>query len=91
MWKNVVEPERPQTIWRMRVACLVSKATRAQEHARASATTPTPTHTHSRKHARMRKHALTDNFPARSHARTHKYTHTETCNTYCFSTATIVS
>jgi hypothetical protein len=30
MSKNLVEPERPQTIWLMRVACWVSKATRAK-------------------------------------------------------------
>jgi hypothetical protein len=40
MSKNVVEPERPRmTIWR-RVACWISKATRAQAHDRAP-----PTHT----------------------------------------------
>ena len=28
MWKNTVEPERPQiTIWRMRIACCIPKAT----------------------------------------------------------------
>jgi len=28
MWKNVVEPDTPQmTIWRIRIACWVSKAT----------------------------------------------------------------
>ena len=28
MWKNIVEPDRPQiTIWRMRIACWISKAT----------------------------------------------------------------
>jgi len=28
MWKNVVEPERPQmTIWRIRMACWIPKAT----------------------------------------------------------------
>jgi len=27
MWKNIVEPDRPQkTLWRMRIACLISKA-----------------------------------------------------------------
>jgi len=27
MWKNVVEPDRPQmTIWRMRIACWITKA-----------------------------------------------------------------
>ena len=30
MWKNIVEPDRPQmTIWRMRIACWISKATNA--------------------------------------------------------------
>jgi hypothetical protein len=43
MSKNVVEPERPQVaIWRMRVECWISKATRAQAH--ASARAPTLTH-----------------------------------------------
>ena len=43
MSKNVVEPERPQVaIWRMRVECWISKATRAQVHASARART----HTH---------------------------------------------
>ena len=28
MWKNIVEPDRPQmTIWRMRIACWITKAT----------------------------------------------------------------
>ena len=28
IWKNIVEPERPQmTIWRMRIACWIPKAT----------------------------------------------------------------
>jgi len=28
MWKNIVEPDRPQmTIWRMRIACWILKAT----------------------------------------------------------------
>jgi hypothetical protein len=28
MWKNTVEPDRPQmTIWRMRIACWIPKAT----------------------------------------------------------------
>ena len=42
----MVEPERPQmTKWR-RVACRISKATRAQAHARARALPPTHTHAH---------------------------------------------
>jgi hypothetical protein len=28
MWKNIVQPDRPQmTIWRMRIACRITKAT----------------------------------------------------------------
>jgi len=28
MWKNIVQPDRPQiTVWRMRIACCVTKAT----------------------------------------------------------------
>ena len=28
MWKNIVQPDRPQmTIWRMRIACWIPKAT----------------------------------------------------------------
>ena len=73
MSKNVVEPGRLQTIWRMRVAYWINKATRAQAHARASA--PTPTHTQT--------HALTR---PPTHTHTHTHTHKATCNTYCFST-----
>ena len=40
--RNVVEPERPQTIWR-RVVCCVSKATRATTHASARSRTPPTT------------------------------------------------
>jgi hypothetical protein len=42
MSKTVAEPERPQTIRRMRITCWISKATKAQKHVRARA--PTPTH-----------------------------------------------
>jgi hypothetical protein len=40
--KNIVELERPQTIWRLRVAYGIIKPTRAQAHACAR----TPTHLH---------------------------------------------
>ena len=58
MSNNMVETEatNDRVIWRMRVACCISKATRAR----------TCTGTRTR-------------------------THTEICNTYCFSTATMVS
>ena len=30
MWTNIVEPDRPQTtVWRMRIACWIAKATKA--------------------------------------------------------------
>ena len=33
MWKNIVEPNRPQmTIWRMRIACWILKATDATQN-----------------------------------------------------------
>ena len=48
--KNMVEHARSQ-ILRMRVACWISKAKRAQAHPRAHAPTPTSTHTHVRTHA----------------------------------------
>ena len=33
MWENTVEPGRPQmTIWRMRIACWVPKATHTHAH-----------------------------------------------------------
>ena len=41
----MVEPERPQTIWLMRVACF--KATRTKARARAPALTRTPTRMYS--------------------------------------------
>jgi hypothetical protein len=58
--KSVVEQERPQTIWRMRVACWIGKAARAQAHARAPA--PTPTYMHALTRSRTQ-----------SHTHTHKY------------------
>ena len=37
MTKNMMEPERPQAVWRMRVACCISKATRTRAHVRTPA------------------------------------------------------
>ena len=52
--KNMVEPDRTQTMWHMRVAYWKSK------HAYSRARTPPPpTHTHTRARARWSKHALT--------------------------------
>ena len=50
LWYNVEKyggADRPQTIWRMRVACLMSNATRAPEQASTRAPTP---HNHTRAH-----------------------------------------
>ena len=47
MSKNVVESETPQmTIWRMCIACWISKAIRTQSHSHAHA----PTHAHTQKY-----------------------------------------
>ena len=45
MPKTVVELERPQRTWHMRVACWISMGARAQAHARARAPTPPPPQT----------------------------------------------
>ena len=75
MSKNMVEPGRPQTIWRMPVAWWISKATHVQAHAQARTHTPAPTHMHTRTltHARAHTHI-------RARAHTHTHTHTEICN-----------
>ena len=43
MYKNVVEPERPHTTRRLRLAYWISEPTRAQSEAPAPAPTRTPT------------------------------------------------
>jgi hypothetical protein len=53
MSKNVVEPEKLQTIWHMRVACWIRNATCMQAHARARAPTHTRMHMHAFTHARI--------------------------------------
>ena len=64
MSKNVVEPDRTQmAIWR-RVACWISKVTRAQAQARAHE--PPPTQTCIRARTRARTHA-------RTHAHKHRH------------------
>jgi hypothetical protein len=73
MSQNIVDTEGPQiTIWRIRVACWISKATCTYAHAHSHATG----YPHARTHARPPAQACT---------------HRPICNTYCFSTATIVS
>ena len=80
MSKHVVKPERPQmTIWDMRIAYWIRKATRAQARVSARAPIPTPTLMHAGKHT----HALT-----RSCARTR--THTEICSTWFYERASVV-
>jgi hypothetical protein len=78
MSKNMVELERPQTIWRLRVAYWVSKDTRAQAHALAGS----PTHRKTNTNARTYMSSLSP---------THTHTQMELCNTYRFSMATAVS
>ena len=79
--KDMLEPERTQTIWRLHVAFWISKLTRAKVHARDRA----PTHRHT--HTRGRTHEYAYPPPrarARARAHTHTHTHTETYNTSCF-------
>jgi hypothetical protein len=45
MPKNLVKPQRPQLMWRMRVLFWISKATRSLTNTRARAATPIHTHT----------------------------------------------
>ena len=56
MSKNMIVPERTQTIWRLRVVHWIRKPTRVQAHSRAWAPTITPPHTH----MRARTHIHTD-------------------------------
>jgi hypothetical protein len=60
IWKNMVEPRKPQTVWSMRVVCWISKATDAQAHARSHAPPLTSIHTHTCMHSHTRAHAHTD-------------------------------
>jgi hypothetical protein len=48
MSKNEAEPERPQTIWRVRVACWISKTT-------CEKSTPAPVHPHPPPHTHTHK------------------------------------
>ena len=70
MSKNMVKPERPQiTIWRMRVPCWISNATRGKAHARAPVPTPThacihpPTNARARTHTHTQKYVIVIAFP----------------------------
>jgi hypothetical protein len=71
MSKYMVETSRPQMTICRRIACWISKATRAKAYENVLHPQPHP-------------------HPPRTHARTQTHTH-RTCNTYCFSTARVVS
>jgi hypothetical protein len=88
MSKNVVQPEKSQTVCWMRVARWISKATCAKVHVCAHAPTPisTRTNTHACTHP-----SFLSLFLSLSHSHTHTHTHTDICNTYCFSTVRVVS
>ena len=99
MWKNTVDPGRPQmTIRRKRIACRIIKATRARARARTHththtlSLTRTRTHTHTHTCTRTRTHARTHSLSlslclslslSLSHTHTHTHTHT-ICNTSLF-------
>ena len=51
------------TTWRMRVACWISKTTRAQAHACARAPTPTHTCARTHAHAHTQKYVILIGFP----------------------------
>ena len=51
MSKNMVDPEKLQILWRMRVTCWISEATRAKSRARASTSTFTQAPTLARERA----------------------------------------
>ena len=86
----MVETDRTQEIWHLRMAYWICQPTHAQAHACARASTlthppdhTTPKHTRARRtHARIR---MLSPLRARAH------TPTEICSTYCFSTATVVT
>jgi hypothetical protein len=58
----MVESETLQAIFRMRVACEISKATRAEAQASGREPTPTPAHTHTYTHTLTHARAQTDVF-----------------------------
>ena len=64
MSENMMELEMPQAIWRMRVACWISKATRTKAHARARV--PTPTHASTRTYSPTHAHTNTPTVVSRT-------------------------
>ena len=72
MWKNTVDPGRPQmTIWRKRIACRITKATRARAHTHTHTLSLSLAHARTHTRARARTHSL-------SLSVTHTHTHTHT-------------
>ena len=63
--KHVVKSKKAQIIWRMRVACLIGKATHAQAHPRVRSPTATPTRLHlpTPKHVHNHKYLILIAFP----------------------------
>jgi hypothetical protein len=84
MWKNIAERGTSQiTIWRMRFACWITKATHTLTHIHTQ--TPHTPHTHT--------HTTHTNTTHTTHTHTH-HTHTQSlrkCNAYCVSTTTTVA
>jgi hypothetical protein len=79
----MVEPETPQTIRRMRVACRTSMATRTQKHTRVRPLTSMGARKHA--HSFIRARCLSLSLSV-THTHTHTHTHTEISSIYCFST-----
>ena len=61
MSKNLVDPERSWTIWRMHVACWLSETTCAKAHARSRGSPHT--HTHARTHSHTHEYEKLTAFP----------------------------
>ena len=75
MSDNMMEPEKTQIIWRLRVAYWISKPTRSREHACVCVPTPSLSLTHTHTHTHRRTH---------THAFIHARTYAEIFSTYCF-------
>jgi ribulose 1,5-bisphosphate carboxylase large subunit-like protein len=76
MSKDMVEPERPQKIRQMSVACWISKATRSKAPARARALSLSTSLSLSLLHTHKRAHALTHSLSL-SLSLSHTHTHTQ--------------
>jgi hypothetical protein len=89
MWKNIVERGRVQmTIWRMQIACWITKPTHTHTHTHTHTTHTTHTpHTPHTTHTPCTHHTHTH------HTHTHHKPHTHHAhniwNTYCFAQHTV--